>query len=157
VEKVAHSIATAIGKILNIDPELMSDKYAVQVLRMNYYPPCTSMPEKVLGFSPHSDGSFLTILSQVNSVEGFQIKRHDAWVPVKPHPEALLVNVGDFLEVIKPTFTYQVITRADEIFYLSTNLCLVAGQLGIDRTGTSSDKFVFGCGTAGDRQDKNVL
>ncbi|ONM32381.1 Protein SRG1 [Zea mays] len=122
VEKVAHSIATAIGKILNIDPELMSDKYAVQVLRMNYYPPCTSMPEKVLGFSPHSDGSFLTILSQVNSVEGLQIKRHDAWVPVKPHPEALLVNVGDFLE------------------------------LGIDRTGTSSDKFVFGCGTAGDRQ-----
>jgi len=48
-----------------------------------------SMPEKVLGFSPHSDGSFLTILLQVNSVEGLQIKRHDA----------LLVNVGDLLEV----------------------------------------------------------
>ena len=100
LKKVAHSIATAIGRILNIDPELMSDKYAVQVLRMNYYPPCTSMPEKVLGFSPHSDGSFLTILSQVNSVQGLQIRRHDAWIPVKPHPEALLVNVGDLLEVL---------------------------------------------------------
>ena len=100
MKKVAHSIATAIGRILNIDPELMSDKYAVQVLRMNYYPPCTSMPEKVLGFSPHSDGSFFTILSQVNSVQGLQIRRHDAWIPVKPHPEALLVNVGDLLEVL---------------------------------------------------------
>jgi isopenicillin N synthase-like dioxygenase len=99
LKKVAHSIVEAIAKILNIDPKLTSDKYAVQVLRMNYYPPCMSMPEKVLGFSPHSDGSFLTILLQVNSVEGLQIKRHDAWIPVKPHPEALLVNVGDFLEV----------------------------------------------------------
>jgi isopenicillin N synthase-like dioxygenase len=58
------------------------------------------MPEKVLGFSPHSDGSFLTILSQVNSVQGLQIRRHDAWIPVKPHREALLVNVGDLLEVL---------------------------------------------------------
>ena len=89
MKKVAHSIVEAIAKILNIDPELTSDKYVVQVLRMNYYPPCMSMPEKVLGFSPHSDGSFLTILLQVNSVEGLQIKRHDA----------LLVNVGDLLEV----------------------------------------------------------
>ena len=100
LKKVAHSIVTAIGRILNIDPELLSDKYAVQVLRMNYYPPCMSMPEKVLGFSPHSDGSFFTILLQVNSVEDLQIKRrHDAWILVKPHPEALLVNVGDLLEV----------------------------------------------------------
>ena len=99
MKKVAHSIVEAIAKILNIDPELTSDKYVVQVLRMNYYPPCMSMPEKVLGFSPHSDGSFLTILSQVNSVQGLQIRRHDAWIPVKPHPEALLVNVGDLLEV----------------------------------------------------------
>jgi len=100
LKKVAHSIVEAIAKILKIDPELTSDKYAVQVLRMNYYPPCMSMPEKVLGFSPHSDGSFFTILLQVNSVEDLQIKRrHDAWILVKPHPEALLVNVGDLLEV----------------------------------------------------------
>ncbi|CAD6266944.1 unnamed protein product [Miscanthus lutarioriparius] len=100
LKKVAHSIVTAIGRILNVDPELLSDKYAVQVLRMNYCPPCMSMAEKVLGFSPHSDGSFLTILSQVNSVQGLQIRRHDAWIPVKPHPEALLVNVGDLLEIM---------------------------------------------------------
>lgn len=98
--KVAHSIVTFIAKTLNIDLELMGDKYVVQALRMNYYPPCKSMPEKVLGFSPHSDGSFLTLLLEVNSVEGLQIRRQGAWIPVKPHDEALLVNVGDFLEIM---------------------------------------------------------
>ena len=54
---------------------------------------------QVLGFSPHSDGSFFTLLLEVNSVPALQIKRHNAWIPVKPNPKALLVNVGDYLEV----------------------------------------------------------
>ncbi|RCV10211.1 hypothetical protein SEVIR_2G097000v4 [Setaria viridis] len=98
--KTAHSIVTVIAKTLNIDLGLMNDKYACQYLRMNYYPPCMTMAEKVLGFSPHSDGSFLTLLLEVNSVEGLQIKRYNAWIPVKPNPNALLVNVGDFLEIM---------------------------------------------------------
>jgi isopenicillin N synthase-like dioxygenase len=98
--KTAHSIVTAIAKTLNIDLELMVDKYVCQYLRMNYYPPCMTMAKKVLGFSPHSDGSFLTFLLEVNSVQGLQIKRHNAWIPVKPNPNALLVNVGDFLEIM---------------------------------------------------------
>ncbi|XP_039797474.1 2-oxoglutarate-dependent dioxygenase 11-like [Panicum virgatum] len=98
--KTAHSIVTVIAKTLDIDLELMVDKYVCQYLRMNYYPPCMTMAKKVLGFSPHSDGSFLTFLLEVNSVEGLQIKRHNAWIPVKPNPNALLVNVGDFLEIM---------------------------------------------------------
>jgi len=97
--KVSHSIVTFIAKTLNIDPKLMEDKYVSQFLRMNYYPPCKAMADKVLGFSPHSDGSFFTLLLEVNSVQGLQIKRHNAWIPVKPNPKALLVNVGDYLEV----------------------------------------------------------
>ncbi|KAJ1266386.1 hypothetical protein BS78_08G147300 [Paspalum vaginatum] len=98
--QVAHYVVTFIAKTLHIDTELMADKYVGQAFRMNYYPPCMSMAEKVLGFSPHSDGSFVTLLLQVNPVEGLQIRRHDAWIPVKPHPKALLVNVGDFLEIM---------------------------------------------------------
>ncbi|XP_062186658.1 2-oxoglutarate-dependent dioxygenase 11-like [Phragmites australis] len=98
--KVAHFVVTFIAKTLNVDLELMRDKYVSQVFRMNYYPPCMSMPEKVLGFSPHSDASFLTLLLEVNSVAGLQIKRHNKWIPVKPNPKALLVNVGDFLEIM---------------------------------------------------------
>jgi isopenicillin N synthase-like dioxygenase len=97
--KIVGSVVHFIAKTLNIDLKLMDDKYVSQVLRMNYYPPCMTMAEKVLGFSPHSDASFLTLLLEINSVEGLQIKRHNAWITVKPNPKALLVNVGDFLEV----------------------------------------------------------
>lgn len=97
--KVSQSIVTWIAKTLNIDPKLMEDKYVSQFFRMNYYPPCRTMAEKVLGFSPHSDGSFITLLLEVNSVEGLQIKKHNTWIPVKPNPQALIVNVGDYLEV----------------------------------------------------------
>ncbi|KAM0865220.1 hypothetical protein ACQ4PT_043437 [Festuca glaucescens] len=98
--KVADSVVTSIAKTLDYDPDLMADKNVVQTLRMSYYPQCSSMPEKVLGFSPHSDGSFLTILLEVNSVQGLQIKWHGAWIPVKPRCDALLVNVGDLLEIM---------------------------------------------------------
>ncbi|TVU39813.1 hypothetical protein EJB05_13253, partial [Eragrostis curvula] len=98
--KIARYVVTFIGKTLNVDVEVMQDKYVSQFLRMNYYPPCASMPEKVLGFSPHSDASFVTLLLEINSVAGLQIKRNNAWIPVKPDPKALLVNVGDFLEIM---------------------------------------------------------
>ncbi|KAI4968087.1 hypothetical protein ZWY2020_005435 [Hordeum vulgare] len=98
--QVAHSLATFVAKTLDLDPELMADKQVGQFLRMNYYPPCARTPEKVLGFSPHSDGSFLTILLEVNAVQGLQIRRQGAWIPVKPRVDSLLVNVGDFLEIM---------------------------------------------------------
>ncbi|KAF8731737.1 hypothetical protein HU200_015668 [Digitaria exilis] len=98
--KVSHSIVTWISKTLNIDPKMMEDKYVSQFFRMNYYPPCMTMAEKVLGFSPHSDGSFITLLLEINSVEGLQIKKQNTWIPVKPNPRALVVNVGDYLEIM---------------------------------------------------------
>ncbi|KAK7324483.1 hypothetical protein VNO77_28059 [Canavalia gladiata] len=66
---------------------------------MNYYPPCPQ-PEKVIGLTPHSDGVGLTILLQVNEVEGLQIKKDGMWVPVKPLPNAFIVNIGDMLQII---------------------------------------------------------
>ncbi|KAL2331278.1 hypothetical protein Fmac_018859 [Flemingia macrophylla] len=66
---------------------------------MNYYPP-SPQPEKVIGLTPHSDGVGLTILLQVNEVEGLQIKKNGMWVPIMPLPNAFIVNIGDILEII---------------------------------------------------------
>lgn len=74
-------------------------KEFVQALRVNYYPTC-SIPDQVLGISPHSDTSILTILMQDDDVTGLQIKHSGEWVPVKPIPNALVVNIGDVIEVI---------------------------------------------------------
>ena len=65
---------------------------------MNYYPPCPQ-PESVIGLSPHSDAVGLTILLQINEMEGLQIRKEGLWIPVKPLPNAFIINIGDIVEV----------------------------------------------------------
>jgi isopenicillin N synthase-like dioxygenase len=65
---------------------------------MGYYPPCPQ-PDQVIGLNPHSDGSGLTILLQVNDIQGLQVKKDGLWIPIHPLPNAFVFNVGDQLEV----------------------------------------------------------
>lgn len=51
--------------------------------------------KKVMGFSPHSDSDLLTMVLQVNNVQGLQIKKNGTWVPVRPLQGAFVVNLGD--------------------------------------------------------------
>jgi len=89
-----------IAKSLGLRPTAFNDMFgeAVQAVRMNYYPPC-SRPDLVLGLSPHSDGSALTVLQQDTRSIGLQILKDGVWLPVKPVPNALVINIGDTLEV----------------------------------------------------------
>ena len=73
-------------------------KQLVQAYRVNYYPACAK-PDQVLGISPHSDASTISILMQEDDVCGLQIQHNKEWVPVNPIPNALIVNVGDVIEV----------------------------------------------------------
>ncbi|KAL6279747.1 hypothetical protein ACE6H2_016628 [Prunus campanulata] len=50
-----------------------------QGLRMNYYPPCPQA-SRVMGLIPHSDAVGLTLLIQVNDVQGLQIKNNGRWI-----------------------------------------------------------------------------
>ena len=89
-----------MAKALKMDPNDIKELFGNgrQTLRMNYYPPC-SKPEQVLGFKPHADSSALTILIQINEMDGLQIKKDGKWVAVKPLPDAFVVNIGDAFEV----------------------------------------------------------
>ncbi|XP_027087083.1 oxoglutarate-dependent flavonoid 7-O-demethylase 1-like isoform X1 [Coffea arabica] len=95
--KVLEQMTKALGMKLEDMTMLFED--GMQTMRMNYYPPCPQ-PELVMGLCPHSDADGLTILLQVNEVEGLQIKKAGAWVPVVPLPNAFTVNVGDILEIV---------------------------------------------------------
>ncbi|KAK6229223.1 hypothetical protein SCA6_018174 [Theobroma cacao] len=101
LEKLAMAILLQIAKAINMNIEEMRELFegGLQAIRMNYYPPCDE-PEQVIGITPHSDASALTILLQVNDVEGLQVKKDGKWVPVKPLPNAFIVNIGDILEII---------------------------------------------------------
>ncbi|OWM85427.1 protein SRG1-like [Punica granatum] len=100
VKKLAMLMLGYMGKALKIDDKETREMFVdgVQSMRMNYYPPCPE-PDKAIGFSPHSDADALTILFQLNETEGLQIHKEGRWVPVKPLPNAFIVNVGDIIEI----------------------------------------------------------
>ncbi|KAJ9135941.1 hypothetical protein P3X46_033061 [Hevea brasiliensis] len=101
LEKLATKILGLIAKVLRIDPNYVKDLFegGFQAMRMNYYPPCPQ-PDLVIGLSAHSDAVALTILLQVNEMEGLQIKKDGNWVPIKPLPNAFIINIGDILEIL---------------------------------------------------------
>uniref|UniRef100_A0A7N0UEK7 Fe2OG dioxygenase domain-containing protein n=1 Tax=Kalanchoe fedtschenkoi TaxID=63787 RepID=A0A7N0UEK7_KALFE len=69
-------------------------------VRVNYYPPCPA-PESVLGISPHSDSSGLTLLLESEASGGLQVMtRAREWVTVPWPRDALLVIAGDLLEIM---------------------------------------------------------
>lgn len=101
LKKVTDCLLGAMAKNLGLHPEkfLHLFKNGVQSVRMNYYPPCPRADE-VLGLSPHSDAVGLTLLLQVNQVQGLQIRRNGRWIAIKPIPGAFIVNIGDILEIL---------------------------------------------------------
>ncbi|GLT50583.1 hypothetical protein SLA2020_240610 [Shorea laevis] len=101
MKNLALLILDQMGRALKMDAEeirvLFTD--GVQSMRMNYYPPCPE-PEMAIGFTPHSDADALTILFQLNQTEGLQIRKDGRWIPIKPLPNAFVVNIGDIMEIV---------------------------------------------------------
>ncbi|KAI3740395.1 hypothetical protein L2E82_30824 [Cichorium intybus] len=101
IKKLTVAILGQMAKALGMGNEEMSALFddGTQFIRMNYYPPCPE-PELALGFSPHSDATGLTILYQLTETPGLQIRKDGKWVSVKPLPNALVVNIGDIMEIV---------------------------------------------------------
>uniref|UniRef100_A0A0D9XME3 Fe2OG dioxygenase domain-containing protein n=1 Tax=Leersia perrieri TaxID=77586 RepID=A0A0D9XME3_9ORYZ len=101
IENVSAKLFKFMAMNLGVDEEALlgTFKGQPQSVRINHYPPC-SQADKVLGLSPHTDGVGMTLLLQVNDVQGLQIRKDGKWFAVKNLPGALVVNVGDVLEII---------------------------------------------------------
>ncbi|CAI9118773.1 OLC1v1020383C1 [Oldenlandia corymbosa var. corymbosa] len=102
IRKLCKNLLKYIAVSLNLDENVFEEMFgvAVQAARMNYYPACPR-PDLVLGLSPHSDGSALTVLQQgKGSSVGLHIFKDNNWIPVQPIPNALVINIGDTIEVL---------------------------------------------------------
>jgi isopenicillin N synthase-like dioxygenase len=45
----------------------------------------------------HADADFITVLLQ-DHIGGLQVLHKDIWIDVPPLPEALVVNIGEFMQ-----------------------------------------------------------
>jgi isopenicillin N synthase-like dioxygenase len=63
----------------------------------NYYPFCPQ-PDLTVGINSHTDPGAFTVLLQ-DHIGGLQVRTQHGWINVKPLDGALVINIGDFLQV----------------------------------------------------------
>ncbi|CAH2039028.1 unnamed protein product [Thlaspi arvense] len=95
-ELVFELLSEALG--LNPNHLKEMDCAKCQMMTGQYYPTCPQ-PDLTLGLGKHSDFSFLTVLLQDN-IGGLQVLHDQAWIDVPPLPGALVINIGDLLQLI---------------------------------------------------------
>ncbi|KAL5060260.1 hypothetical protein RYX36_031864 [Vicia faba] len=69
-----------------------------RVLVGHCYPYCPQ-PDLTIGITPHTDPGAITLLLQ-NQVPGLQVEHGGEWVDVNPVHGGIIVNIGDFLQII---------------------------------------------------------
>lgn len=109
-EQVARQVLHAISANLGMPARYLDgcfDAAQTSFLRLNHYPPCANpAPANTpgipasghLGIHHHTDSGALTVLLQ-DGQAGLQVLQGEHWHLVQPRENALLVNIGDIVQV----------------------------------------------------------
>ncbi|HEU4620300.1 MAG TPA: 2OG-Fe(II) oxygenase family protein [Gammaproteobacteria bacterium] len=109
-DALALELVAAISANLGM-PRNALDRYFrpdhTSFLRLNYYPPCPAPARPAgfnvaraghLGVNAHTDAGALTLLLQ-DEQPGLEVLHDGAWHLVEPRSDALVVNIGDIVQV----------------------------------------------------------
>ncbi|KAF7091884.1 hypothetical protein CFC21_094426 [Triticum aestivum] len=107
-----------MAKILNLQEEhlvnMIGENSITQAI-FNYYPQCPR-PDHVLGLKAHTDGSIITV--NFADAEGLQLQKNGVWYNVPVVPNALVMNIGDIMEILSNGFfkslVHRVVTNAEK-------------------------------------------
>ena len=98
--KLGTLLFELLSEALELNPNHLNDMDCSEGLAVlgHYYPTCPQ-PELTMGTAKHADNDFLTVLLQ-DHIGGLQVRLHNKWFDIPPVPGALVVNIGDLLQVI---------------------------------------------------------
>ena len=109
-EALSFELLAAISSNLGVSGALLFHAFEPEhasFVRLNYYPECpvpaapagVNVPEHGhLGVNHHTDAGALTLL-MTDDNPGLEVFVHDAWRSVPPMKDALIVNIGDVIQV----------------------------------------------------------
>ncbi|PAN08403.1 hypothetical protein PAHAL_1G410800 [Panicum hallii] len=101
VQRLARELLGHLSLGLGLEEGAMAEAFGggdlVFLQKINLYPPCPQ-PELTLGVAPHTDMSTLTVLVP-NEVQGLQVFKDGHWYDAKYVPDALIIHIGDQIEI----------------------------------------------------------
>nr|AIY60790.1 flavonol synthase [Dioscorea alata] len=98
VDDLLEILSEGLGLEKQVLKESVGGDGLEYLLKINYYPKCPR-PDLALGVVAHTDMSAITILVP-NEVPGLQVFKDDHWFDAKYVPNALVVHIGDQIEIL---------------------------------------------------------
>ncbi|CAN1796125.1 1-aminocyclopropane-1-carboxylate oxidase homolog 1 [Linum perenne] len=100
MNKLGELLFELLSEGLGLESGRLKDMGCLEAVgfALHYYPACPQ-PELAIGFVEHTDIDFLTVILQ-DEIGGLQVKHHNSWIDVPCLPGAMVVNIGDMLQVI---------------------------------------------------------
>nr|XP_015887936.2 1-aminocyclopropane-1-carboxylate oxidase homolog 1-like [Ziziphus jujuba var. spinosa] len=100
IMKLGILLFELLSEVLGLKPNHLNDMDCAKGLEIvGHYNPAWPQPELTMGTSQHSDSGFLTVLLQ-DHIGGLQVLHHNHWIEVPYEPGALVINIGDPLQLI---------------------------------------------------------